>query len=334
MSNVGQNSRLLVLGAAILIVMACRSPFSTQTPTPPPNFLQVESLSPTPSLHLSEPSLNADGRYLAAFGPILDVVEPAIYVIDADDETIVYESVPGSLPWTSMALSPDGTLIAVCEDSSTPEERQLRIHLIDWRTDTTTYLVDGCFPAWSPDGHQLAFTHYTGNFGLQQTRAQIRLLDLASGEEETIFDVPSPTALIYDASWSPDGERLAFTMDPAFEVDAGFRVKRDLYTIRANGDEFNKLTDAKQIMSPTFLGNSQKILYVVWTEIAQTPNKLEVVDLNGDCRRIPSPVDVIIDVSLSTDGETIALTTNSGLLVAEFDSVVDDDFWTTAAPCD
>jgi tricorn protease-like protein len=330
---------LLFTLIALAVITACQSPFAIPTPTPPPGFLRVESWFPDPSqsLYLYEPSFNADGRYLAVFGgPQPEVVKPAIYIVDTNDKTIAFES-PESFPWDSLALSLDGQLIAVCEDSSTINNQQLRIHLIDWRTNKSSYLADGCQPAWSPDSKQLAFVYYTADFGSSQGRVQIHLLELATGEEKMIFDIPAPNGVIHEMVWSPDGRRLAFTMDPDVVVTEAkpYRPKQNLYILGINGSDFKQLTDGQQVASPTFLSDGRRILYIALREIAQEPNKLTVVDLDGNCRQIEQPMDFIGGVSLSLDGEKIALwTTNGGLLMSEASSVIQPDFWTSGMACD
>lgn len=321
-----------------MAITACQSPFAIPTPTPPPGFLRVESLfsDPTQSLFFYEPSFSADGRYLAVFGgPQPEVARPAIYIVDTNDKTIAFES-PESLPWDSLALSPDSQLIAVCEDSSNPNGQQLRIHLIDWRTNKSSYLADGCQPAWSPDSKQLAFIYYTADFGASQRRVQIHLLELATGEEKMIFDLPAPNGVIHEMVWSSDGGRLAFTMDPDVVTESKpYRPKQDLYILGINGSNFRKLTDGQQVVSPTFLSDGRRVLYIALREIIQEPNKLTIVDLDGNCRLIEQSMDSIFSVNLSLDGEKIALwTTNGGLLVSEVSSVIQPDFWTSGMPCD
>jgi Tol biopolymer transport system component len=69
--------------------------------------------------------------------------------------------------------------------------------------------------SWSPDGTRGVFDHGTGE-GSGQLDV---LIDVGTGETETIFVVGAPTS----PDWSPDGERIVFTTDSAalFTIPAG-----------------------------------------------------------------------------------------------------------------
>jgi Tol biopolymer transport system component/imidazolonepropionase-like amidohydrolase len=59
-------------------------------------------------------------------------------------------------------------------------------------------------PSWSPDGTQIAFVSD------REGKADIWLLDIASGEQRRITDVPKPAN---SPVWSPDGTKLAYLAD-------------------------------------------------------------------------------------------------------------------------
>ena len=69
-------------------------------------------------------------------------------------------------------------------------------------------------PAWSPDGTQIAYARFFGEWPPSNYthRATIEVLDIATGERRTVLDakaVPSepPTSFEYPR-WSPDGRSL------------------------------------------------------------------------------------------------------------------------------
>ncbi len=65
------------------------------------------------------------------------------------------------------------------------------------------------WPAFSPDGKQLAYTHTEG--GIQ--KQEVRIFDLTTGRSRTVgftFSDPPPVSNSWPLSWSPDGKRLVF----------------------------------------------------------------------------------------------------------------------------
>ncbi|MGW5414185.1 serine hydrolase [Actinomadura geliboluensis] len=107
-------------------------------------------------------------------------------------------------------------------------------------------------PAWSPDGHRLAFLR----------DGQVAVLDAGGGEPEQVTDLPLGAGVPF---WSPDGRRLAFTapVDPTggapggpmvsdgldYQADgAGFygAVRRQLHVLDLDSREIRQLTDGPE----------------------------------------------------------------------------------------
>ena len=75
--------------------------------------------------------------------------------------------------------------------------------------------------AWSPDGKTLALTYNARFSSLVDEDQQIALIDVASGESETI--TPADRHASY-AAFSPDGKSLAYYLDR----DAAYRTYLNL----------------------------------------------------------------------------------------------------------
>jgi Tol biopolymer transport system component len=87
-------------------------------------------------------------------------------------------------------------------------EEELRIFVYDTNNLTfsplPTITTGGSYPAWSPDGKQLAFTtNREGN-------NEIYVLNLENGVH---FNLTNHPANDTDPSWSPDGQKIVFTSD-------------------------------------------------------------------------------------------------------------------------
>jgi dipeptidyl aminopeptidase/acylaminoacyl peptidase len=121
---------------------------------------------------------------------------------------------------SSPALSPNGSTLAYAlatatfdpkakpseEDATGGWTRERQLWLLDLASETPRQLTTGKeragSPAWSPDGHRIAFLRK------QEGKMRIHVLDLRGGEPEVVKTGDlEPTSL----RWSPDGGSLGFT---------------------------------------------------------------------------------------------------------------------------
>ena len=175
-----------------------------------------------------------------------DAGKPQIFVINADG-TDRRQVTYGRLAARSPAWSPDGTRVAflglapdatyqifvaevgsgelnqiteepqdVSEEPSWLPDRETIVfqvgkppivRSVDIETgDTTTIVKDAGLPDVSPDGSQLAFNTWS--------MARVTLADI-DGSGRTIIRTRSD---VYNATWSPNGERIAFQSYPESDI--------------------------------------------------------------------------------------------------------------------
>lgn len=129
-------------------------------------------------------------------------------------------------------VSPDGTRVAFtrvnCDDKRTGYETSIWIAATDGK-ETPIRMTNGkhdAQPRWSPDGKLLAFVRGGEKDESGKPKpAQIATLSLAGGEAWTITDLPKGAS---DATWSPDGKRIAFVSSTTQEdIDKAKRKKTD-----------------------------------------------------------------------------------------------------------
>jgi Tol biopolymer transport system component len=69
------------------------------------------------------------------------------------------------------------------------------------------------YPAWSPDGRELALSRYDiapdGTWG----RSAVEVLDVASGERRVVTETIDGTSAVYTPRWSPDGSAIVFVIE-------------------------------------------------------------------------------------------------------------------------
>ena len=87
-----------------------------------------------------------------------------------------------------------------------------------------------CRVSWSPDGRWLLFDDHGKLFVVHPD---------GTGLRQVPINVPG-RSFAYEADWSPDGTRIAFTL---------YAVKRgqdDIYTAAANGGDLRQVTDTPE----------------------------------------------------------------------------------------
>jgi dipeptidyl aminopeptidase/acylaminoacyl peptidase len=120
----------------------------------------------------------------------------ALYLIDLDRRAAVWLlTAPFGIEYPSLA--PDQQRIAYNRF-----ENGWRLHILDWFTGEDQGLADsllnGSFPAWSPDGRRLAqAVRYGGTQIIDPLDGMFRQLT-----DDSLFD--------YTPAWSPDGRWIAF----------------------------------------------------------------------------------------------------------------------------
>ena len=149
------------------------------------------------------------------------------------------------------AWSPGGTLIAFTRDttaSTTDDAGDLYVMDADGshlRQLTSTSSAEYS-PAWSPDGHRIAFASDRGG------QFNIYTMDADGGD---VRRLTSSGVGDFDPAWSPDGTKIAFV---------SFRDgNAEIYTINATGGGLHRLTNSGHSdLTPTWASNGQMIAFI------------------------------------------------------------------------
>lgn len=158
------------------------------------------------------PSVSPQGDRIAYFSDRKQYTD--IYLMSAYDGRVLRRIVRGERnvqfeSWplfrSSIAWSPDGTKLALGAKSAGKD----RLYLVDAQTGKVTKTFDlPCevlaYPAWSPASDSIVVS------GMHAGRSDLYLVDAGTGEVTRLTD---DTWDEKEATWSPDGRRIAFSSD-------------------------------------------------------------------------------------------------------------------------
>ncbi|MGD0708364.1 MAG: protein kinase [Anaerolineaceae bacterium] len=183
-----------------------RSPLATDTPTPANTATSIRSPSPTvitsPTLKLTVTSLVT--KTIVATSLVETVTETA-----TPPATAMTAAAVTSMPTTNPLGNGTGR-VAFASDRT----GSVQIWSMDMdgsNLSQLTNLTDGaCQPAWSPDGQQLAFISPCRGRHDVYAGSSIYIMDSNGSEVHPLGVTPDPAG-DFDPTWSPDGQRVAFT---------------------------------------------------------------------------------------------------------------------------
>jgi dipeptidyl aminopeptidase/acylaminoacyl peptidase len=227
-------------------------------------------LSNAPDNDNTRANWNANGDQVAYIRSTDDPTVTDLYVMNADgtDARPVVTGIKfGSYP----SWSPDGSKIAYNENLGTiwtvNADGSNKQALIGEDPNGTEF---GTSPQWSPDGTKIAFSkiiaadpNCPGQF-----KADLYLMNTSGGNLEQLTSDPCSS---YEPTWSPDGQRIAYTTDRGFD--------EDIWVIDAQpGAQQQQLTDAiGNDSSPSWSPDGTMIAFETLRNIAA-----EIWTMNAD----------------------------------------------------
>jgi dipeptidyl aminopeptidase/acylaminoacyl peptidase len=91
---------------------------------------------------------------------------------------------------------------------------------------------DQWYPTYSPDMSRLLFATTTYRAGNSEVGRGIQVMDVATGEVKTLFDLP--TTFDSAPAWSPDGNRIAF--------ESNLDGDMEIFVMNADGSDVRQIT--------------------------------------------------------------------------------------------
>ena len=149
-------------------------------------------------------------------------------------------------------------------------------------------------PAWSPDGHELAYVSF------ESQKAVVYTQEVASGKRHAIANFRGSNSA---PAWSPDGQTLALTLSR----DGGSQ----LYLMPRSGGAPKRLTSTTAIdTEPTFSPDGQTIYFV--SDRGGSPQIYRMPTAGGSAERVTFSGSYNISPAISPDGRTLAYVSRQG----------------------
>jgi Tol biopolymer transport system component len=166
---------------------------------------------------------------------------------------------------TQVAFSPDGRSIVFVRDSTDKDGYMgpAAIATMDLEQGRVTVLnatspIGGVRPRWSPDGARIVFSRWgSKDFGgpLEPIPDALLVID---ADGENLHQISPPTLDAFEADWSPDGAKIVFvSRNPADPESLVSQEFGDLYTIRPDGSDLQRLTTDGLATAPTWTADGR-----------------------------------------------------------------------------
>lgn len=146
------------------------------------------------------------------------------------------------------------------------------IYYLAANSSTPRRLAKGNFPALSPDRRRVAYCAPTDTAVSAPAAGALKVFDLASGKTATLF---RSAAWCAHPRWSPNGERISFTLALA-------SGKRELHIIAPDGARNQKLITggeqaADDIFNPSWAPDGESLYFQDMTNLVQVSTSGQVL---------------------------------------------------------
>jgi serine/threonine protein kinase len=199
---------------------------------------------------------------------------------------------------TQPAFSPDGKRIAFRRRGG-PDGGG--IYLMTENGESARRLTDfGYNPAWSPDGKEIACTENLVETSNRSTiPSRLWIVNSATGASRNLA-----VGDAVQATWSPDGRRLAY-----WGVHKG--SQRDIWTVAVNGGEPVQVTDDSFIdWNPVWSPDGEYLYFISNRQGVMSVWRVAIDQSTGRARKEPEPVPTPSSdtqhISFSSDGTRLA----------------------------
>ena len=166
------------------------------------------------------------------------------------------------------------------------------------------------FPAWSPDGSQIAFTTWH-----DEDLGRVMMADARTGNARVVV---RERGHYVEPSFSPDGETLVYRKaSGGFIRDGAYSNETGLYTVSSEGGESERLLERGSL--PAFLPGGDRVAFLdVEPDGVGEKRMLRSVDLSGNEERTHLTSAEASEYAISPTGDWVAFREGFAVYAAPF----------------